>query len=258
MPEAGHAESGPAAAVRAVLEEVGYLAAVEREGTVEAQGRAENLRELLSGAEEFELAALPDEGEEPGGMRLVERFLESVSLVSDTDELDDEGGAVTLMTLHNAKGLEFPVVFIVGMEDGVFPYARALTDHDELEEERRLCYVGLTRAQERLYLSAARSRLLYGMSTYNPPSRFLREIPVGLVSKLGRRLRDHRRESIGGRRRARAGIELAVDDLVRHDVWGIGRVVRVEGAGGGAQVEVDFPTSGRKRLLAHWAPLEKV
>ena len=252
------AASGPAATVRAVLEEVGYLEAVEREGTVEAQGRAENLRELLSGAEEFELAALPDEGEEPGGMRLVEQFLESVSLVSDTDGLDDEGGAVTLMTLHNAKGLEFPVVFIVGMEDGVFPYARALTDHDELEEERRLCYVGLTRAQERLYLSASRSRLLYGMSTYNPPSRFLREIPVGLVKKLGRRLRDHRRESIGGRPRARAGIELAVDDQVRHDVWGIGRVVRVEGTGGGAQVEVDFPAKGTKRLLVHWAPLEKV
>ena len=255
---AGHAASGPAAAVRAVLEEVGYLEAVEGERTVEAQGRAENLRELLSGAEEFELAALPDEGEEPGGMRLVERFLESVSLVSDTDELGDDGGAVTLMTLHNAKGLEFPVVFIVGMEDGMFPYARALTDHDELEEERRLCYVGLTRAQERLYLSASRSRLLYGMSTYNPPSRFLREIPVGLVKKLGRRLRDHRRESIGGRPRTRAGIELAVDDQVRHDVWGIGRVVRVEGTGGGAQVEVDFPTKGTKRLLVHWAPLEKV
>ncbi|MDE0374668.1 MAG: DNA helicase PcrA [bacterium] len=255
---AGHAASGPAAAVRAVLEEVGYLEVVEAEGTVEAQGRAENLRELLSGAEEFELAALPDEGEEPDGMRLVEQFLESVSLVSDTDELDDKGGAVTLMTLHNAKGLEFPVVFIVGMEDGIFPYARALTDHDELEEERRLCYVGLTRAQERLYLSASRSRLLYGMSTYNPPSRFLREIPVGLVNKLGRRLRDHRRESIGGRRRARLGTDLAVDDRVRHDVWGIGRVVSVEGTGGGAQVEVDFPTKGTKRLLVHWAPLEKV
>ena len=255
---ADHAASGPAAAVRAVLEEVGYLEAVEAEGTIEAQGRAENLRELLSGAEEFELAALPDEGEEPDGMRLVEQFLESVSLVSDTDELDDKGGAVTLMTLHNAKGLEFPVVFIVGMEDGIFPYARALTDHDELEEERRLCYVGLTRAQERLYLSASRSRLLYGMSTYNPPSRFLREIPVGLVNKLGRRLRDHRRESIGGRRRARLGTELAVDDRVRHDVWGVGRVVSVEGTGGGAQVEVDFPAKGTKRLLAHWAPLEKL
>ena len=255
---AGHAASGPAAAVRAVLEEVGYLDVVEGEGTVEAQGRAENLRELLSGAEEFELAALPDEAEEPGGMRLVEAFLESVSLVSDTDGLDDEGGAVTLMTLHNAKGLEFPVVFIVGMEDGIFPYARALTDHDELEEERRLCYVGLTRARERLYLSASRSRLLYGMSTYNPPSRFLREIPVGLVNKLGRRLRDHRRESIGGRRRARLDTELAVDDRVRHDVWGIGRVVSVDGTGGGAQVEVDFPSEGTKRLLVHWAPLEKV
>ena len=250
--------AGPAAAVRAVLEEVGYLEAVEAERTAEAEGRAENLRELLSGAEEFELAALAGEGEEPAGMRLVEQFLESVSLVSDTDELDGEGGAVTLMTLHNAKGLEFPVVFIVGMEDGVFPHARAFTDHDELEEERRLCYVGLTRAQERLYLSTARSRLLYGMSTYNPPSRFLREIPVGLVSKLGRRLRDRRRESIGGRRRAPLGSELAADDLVRHDVWGIGRVVRVAGAGDGAQVEVEFPGKGTKRLLVHWAPLEKV
>ncbi len=260
---AGKVAEGPAGAVRAVLEDVGYLDWVEREGTIEALSRGDNLRELVSGAEEFEQESRGEmfDGEswdDMDGLRRLELFLESVSLVGDIDDLEEGSGAITLMTLHNAKGLEFPVVFIVGMEDGVFPYARALTDHDELEEERRLCYVGLTRAQERLYLSAARSRLLYGMSTYNPPSRFLREIPVGLISKLGRRLRDHRRESIGGRRRARAGIELAVDDQVRHDVWGIGRVVRVEGAGGGAQVEVDFPTKGRKRLLVHWAPLEKV
>ena len=252
------ARSGPAAAVKAVLEELGYLASVEAEGTPEALGRADNLRELLSGAEEYEMAALADEGEQPDGMGQVELFLESVSLVSDTDELEDEGGAVTLMTLHNAKGLEFPVVFIVGMEDGVFPHMRALTDHDELEEERRLCYVGLTRARERLYLSGARSRMLYGMSTYNQPSRFLREIPAGLVNRLGRRLRDHRRESIGSMRRASPETELAVDDLVRHQVWGTGRVVLVSGDGGGAQVEVDFPTRGRKRLLVQWAPIEKV
>ena len=255
---ARQARSGPAAAVKAVLEELGYLASVEAEGTPEALGRADNLRELLSGAEEYEMAALADEGEQPDGMGQVELFLESVSLVSDTDELEDEGGAVTLMTLHNAKGLEFPVVFIVGMEDGVFPHMRALTDHDELEEERRLCYVGLTRARERLYLSGARSRMLYGMSTYNQPSRFLREIPAGLVNRLGRRLRDHRRESIGSMRRASPETELAVDDLVRHQVWGTGRVVLVSGAGGEAQVEVDFPSRGRKRLLVQWAPIEKV
>ena len=250
--------SGPAAAVKAVLEDLGYLASVLAERTHEALGRADNLRELISGAEEYETAALADQGEQPDGMRQVELFLESVSLVSDTDELEDEGGAVTLMTLHNAKGLEFPVVFIVGMEDGVFPHMRSLTDHDELEEERRLCYVGLTRARERLYLSSARSRLLYGMSTYNQPSRFLREIPAGLVNRLGRRLRDHHRESIGSMRKPSPATELAVDDLVRHELWGTGRVVLVSGAGVGAQVEVDFPKKGRTRLLVEWAPIEKV
>ena len=117
---------------------------------------------------------------------------------------------------------------------------------------------GPHQGRERLYLSSARSRLLYGMSTYNQPSRFLREIPAGLVNRLGRRLRDHHRESIGSMRKPSPATELAVGDQVRHEVWGTGRVVLVSGAGGGAQVEVDFPEKGRTRLLVEWAPIEKV
>ena len=253
---AERARSGPAAAVRYVLEEVGYLGMVESEKTIEAQGRAENLRELLSGTEEAEDDPLV--GEEQDGIGRVEQFLESVSLISDTDALDEDSGSVKLMTLHNAKGLEYPVVFMVGMEDGVFPHSRALTEPDELEEERRLCYVGLTRARQRLYLSAARSRLLYGSSSYNPPSRFLREIPPDLVERAGRRLRNPGRETIGPRRNTPIGEPLQVGEMVKHRDWGPGRVVSVFGDGSGAQVEVVFPDRGKKRLLVHWAPLEKM
>ncbi len=251
---AQQAESGPSAAVQEVLNGTGYLEMVEAEGTPSAEARADNLKELLSASEDFERTH-GSEGET--GLGLVERFLESVSLVSDTDGLDDDAGTITLMTLHNAKGLEFDVVFVVGMEDGVFPHARSLTDHQELEEERRLCYVGLTRARRRLYLSTARSRMLYGASVFNPPSRFLKEIPHELVQKLGKRVRDPHREQVG-RRRSRSISRPEVGQRVRHEMWGEGRVASVNGTGLGTQLEVDFPTRGRKRLLMHWAPLEKV
>ena len=254
---------GPAAAVKAVLEEVGYLDWVEGEGTIEAQGRAENLRELVSGAEEFERQSRGElfDGEnwdDMDGRRRLELFLESVSLVGDVDALEDGSGAVTMMTLHNAKGLEFPVVFIVGMEEGVFPHTLALTDPDELEEERRLCYVGLTRARQRLYLSYSQSRMLYGMSSYNAPSRFLKEIPVDLVNKIRYRERDPRREATKPRVAALSGEEITVGDRVRHDLWGMGTVVLVVGEGDRAEAEIAFDAEGRKRLLLCWAPLEKV
>ncbi len=160
---------GPADLLQAALDDSGYLGELEAEQSVDAAGRIENIGELVGHAREF---------------THLDEFLEQVALVADTDDLDDDD-RVVLMTLHSAKGLEFPVVFLVGMEDGVFPHTRALTDPDELEEERRLAYVGITRAQERLHLSHAWSRQLFGTTQYNPPSRFLDEIPAGLVENVG-------------------------------------------------------------------------
>ena len=260
------AREGPVAAVRAVLEDAGYLKWVQEERTFEAQVRVENLHELVSGAEEFEQLSQGEDldglqWEDLDGLARLELYLESVSLVGDIDELEEGSGAVTLMTLHNAKGLEFPVVFITGMEDGVFPHMRALTEPDQLEEERRLCYVGLTRARQCLHLSYARSRMLYGQSSYNTPSRFLSEIPDHLVDHIRFRDRDRRRESVDPRaaaiREDREG-EILVGDVVRHDKWGPGRVVSVRGTGDRAEAEIVFEQVGAKRLLLCWAPLEKV
>jgi DNA helicase-2/ATP-dependent DNA helicase PcrA len=257
------AEGGPSAAVSAVLNETGYLASVEEEKTIEAMGRSENLRELISGAEEFETASEAtiidgDEWDDMGGLRRLELFLESVSLVADTDDIEDNVAKATLMTLHNAKGLEFPVVFIVGMEDGIFPHMRSLGDPAELEEERRLAYVGLTRAEQRLYLTSAWSRMLFGSTSYNPPSRFIKEIPEALVTSAGKRKRDHHKESVSGPRTTVSGSEIAAGDTVRHDKWGVGRVSQVIGQGDRAEADVDFEHEGSKRLLLAWAPLTKL
>ena len=177
----GLVASGPGPLLQALLERSGYLEALEAERTIESEGRLENLAELVGAASE---------------VASVDEFLESISLVSDVDELDDaDQSSVVLMTLHAAKGLEFPVVFMIGLEDGVFPHLRSLTDPDQLEEERRLAYVGITRARQRLYLAHAWSRTLFGGTQYNPPSRFLDEIPEGLIHDV----EGHRRASRGGR-----------------------------------------------------------
>jgi DNA helicase-2/ATP-dependent DNA helicase PcrA len=265
---------GPAAALEAALERSGYLAELQEERSVEAEGRLENLAELIGFAREFET---------------VDEFLEQVSLVADTDELPDaESGSVVLMTMHAAKGLEFPNVFIVGMEDGVFPHLRALGEPAELEEERRLCYVGITRARQRLYLTNAWSRTLFGSTQYNPPSRFLDEIPAKLL-QAAEGSRDARRRRGGsgdfggsgttstpgmGRDRIvegaiRAGqqprpspsgadaIGLRVGDDVRHAKWGEGVILDLIGEGDKAEAVVRFPSVGEKRLLLSWAPIEK-
>ena len=179
--------SGPGPLLQALLERSGYLDALEAERTIESEGRLENLAELVGAAGEVES---------------VDEFLESISLVSDVDDLDEaDQSSVVLMTLHAAKGLEFPVVFIIGLEDGVFPHLRSLTDPDQLEEERRLAYVGITRARQRLYLTHAWSRTLFGGTQYNPPSRFLDEIPEGLIHDV----EGHRRSSRGSQLRRRLG-----------------------------------------------------
>jgi DNA helicase-2/ATP-dependent DNA helicase PcrA len=174
------APEGPAALIEAAMSRSGYVAELEAEHSIEAEGRIENLAELVGAARDY---------------GSVDEFLEQISLVADTDELDDDDSSVILMTLHSAKGLEFPVVFLIGLEDGVFPHLRAIGEPDELEEERRLAYVGITRARERLYLTHAWARTLYGGTQYNPPSRFLDEIPDTLVQSVEGNRRASRRSS---------------------------------------------------------------
>ena len=197
-------------------------------------------------------------------------FLEQVALVADADQVpSDDGseGVVTLMTLHTAKGLEFPVVFLTGLEDGVFPHMRSMGDPKELEEERRLAYVGITRAEKRLYLSRANVRSAWGAPEYNPPSRFLDDVspelidwhgvPAGAPSQkvIQRANRAGRSAGVGNR----PIIALSPGDRVTHDAFGMGTVVQVSGADSSAQVEVDFGEGvGRKRLLLRYAPLTKL
>jgi len=251
----------PGDVLEAVLDKSRYVVELQASDDVQEQGRVENLQELVGVARELEQAR-------PDGT--LDDFLEQVSLVADADEVpdaDDAGGVVTLMTLHTAKGLEFPVVFLTGLEDGVFPHMRSLGDPKELEEERRLAYVGITRAEQRLHLSRALVRSSWGSPQWNPASRFLDDIPDELVEWHG---------NLGGapsqkvieraNRRGRSagpGLrpipELAVGDRVNHDAFGLGRVVAVRGVNESAEAEVDFGGDvGTKRLLLRYAPLAKL
>ena len=255
------ADLGPKAALQAILDDTGYLDMVRAERTIEAMGREENLKELVSAAADFEESGpatlSPADWADADGRRRVELFLESISLVADIDSMDDSE-AVTLMTLHNAKGLEFPVVFITGMEDGVFPHMRSLGEPKELEEERRLAYVGITRAMERLYLTRAWSRNLWGANNYNPISRFLKEVPSTLLVEAKRHRRRPVVERVGGGQPSLDADGIGVGDRVRHAHWGSGTVTEVIGSGDRAEAYVNFEDQGVKRLLLAWAPLERV
>jgi len=252
-------DEGPRATLEAILHDTGYMDWVRSEKTIEAMGREENLRELVSAAADFEetgpISIGIDEWTEADGRRRCELFLESISLVTDIDDLQDTD-AVTLMTLHNAKGLEFPVVFITGMEDGVFPHMRSLGDPVELEEERRLCYVGITRAMQRLFLTRAWSRNMFGTNNYNPASRFLGEVPDHL-SVSAKRSKRSRHEQVTGPKNTVTDAEIGTGDRVRHSHWGTGTVKEIIGVGDRAEAVVDFDSQGHKRLLLAWAPLER-
>ncbi|MGY1617728.1 DNA helicase PcrA [Geodermatophilus sp. SYSU D00691] len=261
--------SGPAALLESILDRTGYLAELSASTDPQDEGRVDNLNELISVAAEFEAAS-------PEGT--VTDFLEQVSLVADADQIPvsgDDAGVVTLMTLHTAKGLEFPVVFLTGLEDGVFPHLRALGDPRELEEERRLAYVGITRAQRRLFLSRAQVRTSWGQPAYNPPSRFLDELPADTVhwtrtepvpttssySSSPQARVAATGLSTGGLRGGagnRAVISVEVGDRVSHDAFGLGTVVEVNGVGDKAQATVDFGSGGTKRLVLRYAPLVKL
>jgi DNA helicase-2/ATP-dependent DNA helicase PcrA len=283
--------SGAAAALEAVLEQTGYLAALRQSNDPQDESRVENLAELLAVVREYER-------DNPEGS--LAGFLEQVALVADADQIPDapdeagaalakKQGVVTLMTLHTAKGLEFPVVFLTGMEHGIFPHQRSMTDPQELAEERRLAYVGLTRARKRLYLTRSESRSMWGQSQYNPASQFIQEVPAELIewkregterpaftsgsfgssrysgSFWGAGASEGQRPAASAPAAVRAGrvqpqkeiISLAVGDKVNHTSFGNGTVLSLEGAGDKTVAKVKFDI-GEKRLLLRYAPLTKL
>ncbi|MFB6779724.1 DNA helicase PcrA [Streptomyces sp. NPDC056352] len=274
--------AGPAVVLEAVLERTGYLAELQASTDPQDETRIENLQELAAVALEFEQERGESAGEEGAGTGTLAEFLEKVALVADSDQIPDEdedgSGVITLMTLHTAKGLEFPVVFLTGMEDGVFPHMRALGQVKELEEERRLAYVGITRARERLYLTRAAMRSAWGQPSYNPPSRFLEEIPdqhlewkrtgplaapAGPTSGITSSLSSSRARSgpsgFATRRTSdKPTVTLVVGDRVTHDQFGLGTVTAVEGIGDQAKATVDFGDERPKKLLLRYAPVEKL
>jgi DNA helicase-2/ATP-dependent DNA helicase PcrA len=260
----------PSVIVEAALEQSGLLKELADSTDPQDEVRVENLKELVAVSMEYEERSFEELGEDEEIS--LAGFLEKVSLVADADEIpegEDHGGVVTMMTLHTAKGLEFPTVFLTGMEDGIFPHSRTLDDKDEIEEERRLAYVGLTRARERLYISRAEYRSTWGAPNYNPPSRFLDEIPEdvitwrnqssdSLISSMSRKSRPTSAPPPRATGKKSMAMELAVGERVSHDTFGLGTVVAVAGAGDKAEATINFGQYGEKRLLLRYAPVEKL
>jgi DNA helicase-2/ATP-dependent DNA helicase PcrA len=243
----------------AVMEESGYLRELQADDSNEGRARLENLQELVGVAKEFEL--------NPETSSSLEDFLANIALVSDLDTLDPESSYVTLMTLHGAKGLEFPIVFLTGLEEGVFPHMRALLDMTELEEERRLAYVGMTRAMDRVYLSFAGRRMLFGSVNARSRSRFIDEMPSVEVIGAQPDVAVRSQRPGGGRWRdvsvhenagAGVGMNLVPGDRVRHGSWGEGVVVKADSGGGDGLLTINFPNVGQKMVMLKYAPLEKL
>lgn len=273
--------------VELVLDKSGYSLALSSQNTLESQARLENIREFLSVTKNFDEQNQGEEGET--GLERLSRFLIDLALIADTDDGGmTETSEVTLMTLHAAKGLEFPVVFLIGMEENVFPLSRAAEDEDELEEERRLAYVGITRAEEELYVTNANSRLLFGRTNYNRPSRFLNEISSDLLDyqglarpantafkatySSGKSIQFGKGMSLQEALQSRkVGVQIAgmnqastqkaenwqVGDIALHKKWGEGVVLEVSGTGATQELKINFPDIGLKKLLASVAPIEK-
>lgn len=240
----------------AVLQQSGYLNELESQNDQEALGRIENLREFLSVTQQFE---------EEYSTSDLGALLEHVALISDADTYDGEADAISMMTIHASKGLEFPTVFMVGMEEGIFPHSRALVEGNEIEEERRLAYVGMTRAEERLFLTCGRERTLYGATRPNPISSFVKEIDDAFVedlqeqsarSNLSGIIPSQKRST--GTKNTTAGASYQAGDKVRHKIWGDGMVVSVSDSHGDLQVSIAFPEQGIKTVMAGLAPLTKL
>ena len=235
-----------------VLHESGYLPQLEAQGDEDAKMRIENLREFLSVTKQFETEVSPTD---------LAAFLEHVALISDVDSYDRDADAISMMTVHASKGLEFPVVFITGLEEGIFPHSLSLLDAAEIEEERRLAYVGMTRAEERLYLTCSQQRTLYGATKMNPPSRFLEEIDPEYLEEWGSSNASLNLAAFIPPAQPKvkgAGGLYKVGDRVRHGVWGEGMVVSVRQSGDDQQVSIAFPGGGIKTVIAELAPLTKI
>ena len=264
------AKTRPSVIVEAALEQSGLLKELADSTDPQDEVRVENLKELVAVSMEYEERDFEEliEDEEIS----LAGFLEKVSLVADADEIpegEDHGGVVTMMTLHTAKGLEFPTVFLTGMEDGIFPHSRTLGEKDEVEEERRLAYVGLTRARKYLYISRAQYRSTWGAPNYNPPSRFLDEIPEDVIewrndssTSVSASLIKRSRVATAPPPRATgkkiSAIELHIGERVSHDTFGVGTVISVAGEGDKAEATIKFGQYGEKRLLLRYAPVEKL
>ncbi|WP_455239282.1 DNA helicase PcrA [Veillonella sp.] len=248
--------------LEAILDRTGYLAQLEESTDPQDQARAENIGELLSVAKDFQ---------DTNSTGTVEDFLEQVALVNDVDSFEQEESKVTLMTLHAAKGLEFPIVFLGGLEEGLFPHSRTLMNPEEIEEERRLAYVGITRAEKELYISNATTRTVFGRTSSYLPSRFIDEIPAELVDSLRakRRIPDDikptvpRHMSVASRPVTKPIIrneviaDWKVGDTAIHSKWGNGKVVNVSGEGAGMKLTIEFPTQGVRVVMAKFAPVKK-
>lgn len=254
--------------VKMIIEESGIIKELELEGTVEAKTRIENIREFQSVAVEF---VRNSEEEEPS----LEDFLAHISLIADVDDMEEEADRVVLLTMHSAKGLEFPVVFLAGMEEGLFPSSRSFGEEGEMEEERRLCYVGITRAKEELYLSYSKSRMLFGNTTYNRPSRFIDEIPPGLLhyqrngtfgeSSMVRAINPVTESDTWKQRTASFAqaqeiepCNIEVGTRVLHKKFGEGTVIKKEPEGSDYKLEIYFDAHGMKRLMASFAKLKQL
>ena len=248
--------------LEAILDRTGYLAQLEESTDPQDQARAENIGELLSVAKDFQ-------DTNPNGT--VEDFLEQVALVNDVDSFEQEESKVTLMTLHAAKGLEFPIVFLGGLEEGLFPHSRTLMNPEEIEEERRLAYVGITRAEKELYISNATTRTVFGRTSSYLPSRFIDEIPEELVDGLRAKRKvpdDIKRHvpqhmSVTSRPvtkpivRNEVIADWKVGDTAIHSKWGNGKVINVAGEGAGMKLTIEFPTQGVRVVMAKFAPVKK-
>jgi DNA helicase-2/ATP-dependent DNA helicase PcrA len=264
------AKTKPSVIVEAALEQSGLLKELADSTDPQVEVRVENLKELVAVSMVYEERPFDELGEDEEIS--LAGFLEKVSLVADADEIpegEDHGGVVTMMTLHTAKGLEFPTVFLTGMEDGIFPHSRTLGEKDEIEEERRLAYVGLTRARQRLYISRAEYRSTWGAPNYNPPSRFLDEIPedviewrnqggASLTPSLVRKSRVATAPPPRATGKKISVMELQIGDRVSHDTFGLGSVVAVAGEAEKAEATINFGQYGEKRLLLRYAPVEKL
>jgi DNA helicase-2/ATP-dependent DNA helicase PcrA len=257
-----------------VWKKTGYFKQLEEENSIEALNRIENLRELLTVTKEFEekatlmeeasLANISGEGqgnedEVTSSLSRLDNFLEEVSLLTDLDNFDESADSIVLMTLHNAKGLEFPVVFMIGMEEGIFPHSRSMNSLEELEEERRLCYVGITRAMEKVFLTSSISHNIYGQASYMTASRFLREIPDSLVFDENKS--ESKKTAVKkpiGKDAEKLKVEYKIGDFVEHKMWGRGQVLNVKRLSDDIELDVNFSSMGLKHLLVSFAPLKKI